>query len=89
MSQRSDDLTLDQIREILAPAITANAAFDGWTMAAVRNAALARGIDEDVAAYAFRDGQMGMIAANAQWQPLLEHLVVSAGFPAPHRLGAI
>ena len=35
------------------------------------------------------EGQMGMIAANAQWQPLLEHLVVSAGFPAPHRLGAI
>lgn len=35
------------------------------------------------------EGQMRLIAANAQWQPLLEHLVVSAGFPAPHRLGAI
>lgn len=63
MSQSSDDLTLDEIRDVLAPRITANAAFDGWTAEAVRNAARQSAIDEDVAVYAFRGGQMDMIAA--------------------------
>jgi len=63
MSQQSDDLTLDEIRDVLAARIIGNAAFDGWSAEAVRNAALEAGIDPDVAAYAFRGGQMEMIDA--------------------------
>lgn len=63
MPQQSDNLTLDEIRDVLAPRIAANAAFDGWSAEAVRNAARDAGIDQDVAAYAFRGGQMEMISA--------------------------
>lgn len=63
MTEASDDLTLDEIRAELAPRIAAAAAFDGWTKAAVCAAASEIGIDEDVAAYAFRGGQMDMIEA--------------------------
>ncbi len=62
-SQQSDDLTLDEIRDVLAPRIIANAAFDGWSADAVKSAAHDVGIDPDVAAYAFRGGQMQMIEA--------------------------
>ncbi len=43
------DPTLDEIRLALAPAIGRNAAFDGWTPAAVSAAANEIGIDPDVA----------------------------------------
>jgi ubiquinone biosynthesis protein COQ9 len=59
----TDDLTLDEIRERLAPAIAANAAFDGWGDEARDLAADAEGIDRDLARLAFADGAVAMIAA--------------------------
>lgn len=57
------DATLDALRLRLAPEIAQAAVFDGWSPQAVRQAAAVAGIDPDVAAYAFRDGAMDMIAA--------------------------
>ena len=59
----TQDLTLDEIRAVLAPGIAANAAFDGWSDAARDMAAQAEGIDTDVAALAFKDGPVDMIDA--------------------------
>jgi ubiquinone biosynthesis protein COQ9 len=57
------DLTLDETRLLLAPAIADAAAFDGWSDAAVLAAAQQHGLDPQVAALAFSDGAMAMIAA--------------------------
>ena len=57
------DLTLDELRLALAPAIAEAAVFDGWGGEAVRNAAQAQGADPDVAALAFKGGPIEMIAA--------------------------
>ena len=57
------DPTLDEIRLALAPAVGRNAAFDGWTDAAVDLAADEFGIDRDVAELAFKDGAMALIDA--------------------------
>ncbi len=59
----TQDLTLDEIRALLAPGIASNAAFDGWSDAARDMAAEAEGIDTDVAALAFKDGPVDMIDA--------------------------
>ena len=58
-----NDLTLDELRLALAPAIAEAAIFDGWNEEAVRSAAQAGGVDADVAALAFPGGAMDMIAA--------------------------
>ena len=57
------DLTLDEVRALLAPAIADAAVFDGWSAAAVNAAAQSRGIDPQIAALAFSDGAMAMITA--------------------------
>lgn len=57
------DMTLAEIRVALAPHIAADAAFDGWTMAAAENAAAALGIDPATARIAFPGGAMDMIEA--------------------------
>jgi ubiquinone biosynthesis protein COQ9 len=57
------DLTLDEMRLALAPAIANAAVFDGWSKAAVASAAAAQGIKPEVAALAFPGGAMDMIAA--------------------------
>lgn len=57
------DPTLDEIRLALAPAIGRNAAFDGWTPAAVSAAANEIGIDPDVAALAAKGSAMTLIDA--------------------------
>lgn len=57
------DLTLAEMRLALAPGIARTAAFDGWGEAAVAEAAREAGIDPTVAALAFADGPMAMIAA--------------------------
>ncbi len=57
------DPTLDEIRVALAPLIAANAAFDGWTRAALALAADQGGVDPDIAALAFGEGAVGMIDA--------------------------
>ena len=59
----SPDLTLDELRLALAPAIADAAAFDGWSMAAVESAAAAAGIDPAVARLAFPGGAMDRIGA--------------------------
>jgi ubiquinone biosynthesis protein COQ9 len=72
--------SLDVLRKTLAPLIAANAAFDGWSNDAVRFAAREAGIDEDVALYAFRGGQMDMIDA---WIAAVDEAMI-AGLPAGH-----
>ena len=57
------DATLDEIRVALAPAIAANAAFDGWGDEARDLAADGAGVDRDVARLAFPGGAVDMIAA--------------------------
>jgi len=57
------DLTLDELRLALAPKIAEAAAFDGWSGEAVTHAARELGADPDVAAYAFKGGQMAMISS--------------------------
>ncbi|EQB14628.1 COQ9 family protein [Sphingobium lactosutens] len=59
----TDDLTLDEIRALLAPILPRHAAFDGWRPQAVAMAAQEQGIDGDVARLAFADGAVGMIDA--------------------------
>lgn len=54
---------LDDLRRQLAPAIADAAVFDGWSDAAVAAAAEAEGIDLALAAFAFSEGPMAMIAA--------------------------
>ena len=57
------DATLDELRDALAPAIDANAAFDGWNAAALDAAAASLGVDHDVARLAFSAGPVAMIDA--------------------------
>lgn len=57
------DATLPELREALIADIAANAAFDGWTPAAVAAAARLRGVDPDVAHVAFPGGATALIEA--------------------------
>jgi ubiquinone biosynthesis protein COQ9 len=57
------DLTLDELRLALAPAIADAAVFDGWTDAALVSTASMDGVDPDVARLAYPGGAMDMIAA--------------------------
>jgi ubiquinone biosynthesis protein COQ9 len=59
----TSDLTLDEIRALLAPALARHAAFDGWRPQAVAMAAAEQGVDADIAALAFADGAIDMIDA--------------------------
>lgn len=59
----TQDLTLDEIRDRLAPGIADNAAFDGWGDAARDMAADGADIDRDVARLAFPGGAVDMIDA--------------------------
>ncbi|MDI1294585.1 MAG: COQ9 family protein [bacterium] len=59
----SEDMTLDEVRETLAPLLPHHAAFDGWRPQAVAMAAGEKGIDTDIAELAFADGAVGMIDA--------------------------
>jgi len=56
------DTSLEDLRLRLAPLIAQAAVFDGWSAEAVHAAAELAGVDPDVAAYAFREGPMDMIA---------------------------
>ena len=57
------DLTLDELRLSLAPAIAEAAVFDGWSRTALDAAADAHGVDRAVAALAFPGGAIEMIEA--------------------------
>lgn len=78
-----EDATLDEIRAALAPAIAANAGFDGWGDAARDLAADSQGVDRDVAALAF-DGPVAMIDA---WFEAVDR-ATAAALPA-ERLAAM
>lgn len=57
------DLTLDEIRALLAPGLARHAAFDGWRPQAVAMAAAEKGVDAEIAQLAFADGAVDMIDA--------------------------
>lgn len=69
------DMTLDEVRAALAPGIASNAAFDGWTAAALEMAADAVDIDRDVARLAFAGGAVAMIDA---WFDSVDRAMVEA-----------
>jgi ubiquinone biosynthesis protein COQ9 len=58
-----NDLTLDEMRPLLAAALPADAAFDGWNAIALSATASRLGINADVAVLAFPGGALDMIAA--------------------------
>ncbi len=78
------DATLDEIRLALAPAIAANAGFDGWGDDARDLAADSAGVDRDVARLAFPGGAVEMIDA---WFAAIDAAML-AQLP-PERLAAM
>lgn len=78
------DLTLDELRLALAPAIADAAAFDGWSEAAIDSAALANRVDPAVARLAFPGGAMDMIGA---WIETIDQAM--GGAFAPEALAAM
>lgn len=67
MTSLPENPTLDEVRAYVAPLLPAQAAFDGWTRAAIVNAAKDAGLDPDMVELAFSDGAVGMIAAWFEW----------------------
>ena len=63
MIENAADLTLDELRLALAPAIADSAIFDGWGDEALIMAAEIEGVDPSVAKLAFKGGAMAMITA--------------------------
>jgi len=57
------DPTLDELRAALAPLVADNAAFDGWTAAAVDAAADSLGVDRGIAQLAFPKGALDRVDA--------------------------
>lgn len=71
------DMTLDELREALAPLIPAHAAFDGWSREALGMAAAELGVPADRARLAFPGGAADMIDA---WFDAIDIAMVKA-FP--------
>ena len=63
MIENAAELTIDELRLALAPAIADSAIFDGWSDDALAMAAEIEGVDLDVARLAFKGGAMAMIDA--------------------------
>lgn len=59
----ANDLTLDELHGVLAPAIADAAVFDGWSDVAIETAARQHGVEASVARLAFPAGAMDMIGA--------------------------
>jgi ubiquinone biosynthesis protein COQ9 len=78
VSLAAADLTLDELRLALAPAIADAAVFDGWSDAALVSAAQMDGVDPDDARLAYPGGAMDMIAA---WIASVD-LALAAALPA-------
>lgn len=57
------DLTLDELRPVMGPALADAAVFDGWSDAALEMAAQDVGVDPDVARLAVSDGAIDMVEA--------------------------
>ena len=75
MDMLRPDATLDEIRAAIAPDLAANAAFDGWSDAAIEAAAAGRGVDPDVTRLAFPAGAVDMIAA---WFESVDRAMIEA-----------
>ena len=71
------DLTLDELRLALAPAIADAAVFDGWSDEALVMAAEQMGADLDVARLAFKGGAIDMVFA---WIEAVD-MAMAAAFP--------
>ena len=71
------DLTLDELRLALAPAIADAAVFDGWSDEALVMAAEQMGADLDVARLAFNGGAIDMVFA---WIEAVD-MAMAAAFP--------
>lgn len=67
MDRLPEDPTLDEVRACLAPVLAVHAAFDGWTVAALGNAAAEIGLDRSMVELAFPGGAMDMIGAWFEW----------------------
>ena len=79
----TEDLTLDELREKLAPEIAANAAFDGWGSEALDLAADAMGVDRGVAALAFPGpGSQGAVEMIDAWFAHVDARMLAAVPPA-------
>lgn len=63
MAEHLAELTLDELRLALAPAIADEAIFDGWSDTALVAAAERKDVDPDVARLAFEGGAMQMITS--------------------------
>lgn len=79
------DLSLEDLRLLLAPHIAEAAAFDGWTQAAVDEAAAITGIDPGAARFAFQGdtGQSAAMAMITAWTAGIDHAMAEA-LPAEH-----
>ena len=75
MALAAADLTLDELRVALAPAIADAAVFDGWTPEALKAASEQEGVDFDVARLAYPGGAMDMIAA---WIATVDMAMIAA-----------
>ena len=78
------EMTLDELREALAPLIPGNAAFDGWSDKALAMAASQLGVPPERARLAFPGGAMQMIDG---WFDALDQAMVVA-WP-PDRIGKL
>jgi ubiquinone biosynthesis protein COQ9 len=89
--------TLEQLRRELAPAIAAAAAFDGWSEAAVRCAAMRAGVAPELALLAFEqaDGSLAMAMIAAWIAHIDAEMAVAlpvealAGLPVRERMGRL
>lgn len=75
MTTDTQDLTLDEVRALLAPGIAENAAFDGWSDTARDTAAAMAGVDPDIARLAFPGGAVDMIDA---WFADIDRAMIAA-----------
>jgi ubiquinone biosynthesis protein COQ9 len=79
------DLSLEDLRVLLAPHIAEAAAFDGWTEAALNEAAEIAGIDPAAARFAFQGegGQSAAMAMITAWAGSIDRAMAEA-LPAEH-----
>ena len=78
------DMTLDELRDALAPLLPGHAAFDGWSVAALDMAAAELGVPSERARLAFRDDAVAMIDA---WFDSVD-IAMAVAFP-PDRIAAL
>jgi ubiquinone biosynthesis protein COQ9 len=71
------EMTLDELRDALAPLLGSHAAFDGWSPRALEMAAAELGVPAERARIAFPGGAMAMIDAWFDWNDRL----MAAAFP--------